>query len=241
MSDYLSFVDKSEDRAGGSDSDADHQRRLWAEREFLWTAFGWMAGALILTGLVTLAFSLLDLLEELGFGFFLLVIVGECGLAALLWFLQKKVQLGKILSVAVFFVFAVATGISLYIIFFFFDLHLRLLAVGAAFALMSAYGFSSKPKHGKVTWIILTGLLAAVLGSVVNLFWAGGMVGWVATYVVVGLFILLVIYDYEEICQVSERGHRPVHGAFKMYLDMIIGIFRFVAEIVGGIAKGVSD
>jgi FtsH-binding integral membrane protein len=67
------------------------------------------------------------------------------------------------------------------------------------------------------------------------------MVGWVATYVVVGLFILLLVADYKEICRVSERGHRPVHGAFKIYLDMIIGIFRFVAEIIGGIAKGVSD
>jgi FtsH-binding integral membrane protein len=239
VSDYLSFVDKSEDGRAGAD--ADHQRRLWAQREFLWTACGWMGGALILTGLVTLAFSLLNLIDRLGFWFFLLVILGECGLAALLWLLQKKVQLGKILSVAVFFVFAVATGISLYIIFFFFDLHLRLLAVGAAFALMSAYGFSSKPKHGKVTWIILTGLLAALLGSVVNLFWAGGMVGWVATYVVVGLFILLLAADYKEIFRVSERGHRPVHAAFKMYLDMIIGIFRFVAEIIGGIVKGASD
>jgi FtsH-binding integral membrane protein len=237
VSDYISFADKSGDR----DADADHQRRLWAEREFLWTAYGWMAGALILTGLVTLAFSLLDLVDELGFWFFLLVILGECGLAALLWLLQKKVRLGKILSVVVFFIFAVATGISFYIIFFFFDLHLRLLAVGAAFALMSAYGFSSKPKHGKVTWILLTGLLAALLGSVVNLFWAGGMVGWVATYVVVGLFILLVVADYKQICRVSEVGHRPVHAAFKMYLDMIIGIFRFVFEMITGIAKGVSD
>ena len=214
---------------------------MWAQREFLWTAYGWMAGALILTGLVTLAFSLLNLVDRLGFWFFLLVILGECGLAALLWFLQKKVQLGKILSVVVFFIFAVATGISLYIIFFFFDLHLRLLAVGAAFALMSAYGFSSRPKHGKVTWIIFTGLLAAVLGSVVNLFWAGGMVGWVATYLVVGLFVLLVVFDYKEIFRVSERGHRPVHGAFKMFLDMIIGIFRFVAGIVSGVTKGTSD
>lgn len=237
MSDYLSFVDKSE----GGDADADHQRRMWAEREFLWTAYGWMAGGLILTGLVTLAFSLLNLIDELGFWFFLLVILGECGLAALLWFLQKKVQLGKILSVVVFFIFAVATGISFYIIFFFFDLHLRLLAVGAAFALMSAYGFSSKPKHGKVTWIILTGLLMAILGSVVNFFWAGGMIGWVATYVVVGLFMLLVVADYKEICRVSEIGHRPVHAAFKMYLDMIIGVFRFVVEMITGITKGVSD
>lgn len=237
MSDYLSFVEKSESQ----EADADHQRRLWAEREFLWTAYGWMGGALVLTGLVTLAFSLLSLVDQLGFWFFLLVILGECGLAALLWFLQKKVQLGKILAVAVFFIFAVATGISFYIIFFFFDLHLRLLAVGAALALMSAYGFSSKPKHGKATWIILTGLLAAVLGSVVNLFWAGGMVGWVATYVVVGLFILLIVADYKQIFRVSEIGNRPVHAAFKMYLDMIIGIFRFIVEMITGITKGVSD
>jgi FtsH-binding integral membrane protein len=237
LSDYLSFVEKSE----GREADADYQRRLWAEREFLWAAFGWMAAGLILTGLVMLAISVLNLLDELGFLFFLFVLLGECGLAALLWFLQKKVQLGKVLVVAVFFLFAVATGISFYIIFFFFGLHLRLLAVGAAFALMSSYGFSSKPKHGKVTWIVLTGLLAAILGSVVNLFWAGGMIGWVATYLVVGLFILLLIYDYKEISRVAEKGYRPVHGAFKMYLDMIIGIFRFVAEIVSGITKGVSD
>ena len=237
MSDYLSFVEKSE----GQEADADHQRRLWAQREFLWGAYGWMAAGLILTGLVMLAISMLDLLEELGFLFFLFVLLGECGLAALLWFLQKKVQLGKVLAVVVFFLFAVTTGISFYIIFFFFDIHLRLLAVGAMFALMSSYGFSSKPKHGKVTWIVLTGLLGAIMGSVVNLFWAGGVVGWVATYVVVGLFILLVVFDYKEISRVAEKGHRPVHGAFKMYLDMIIGIFRSVAEIVSSIAKGVSD
>lgn len=237
MSDYLSFVDKSEDRA----ADADHQRRLWAQREFLWAACGWMAGGLILTGLVMLAISMLDLLEELGFLFFLLVLLGECGLAALLWLLQKKVQLGRVLVVAVFFLFAVTTGFSFYVIFFFFDLHLRLLAVGAAFALMSSYGFSSKPKLGKAGWIVLTGLLAAVLGSVVNLFWAGGVIGWVATYVVVGLFVLLFTYDYPEIFRVAEKGHRPVHGAFKMYLDMIIGIFRFVVEIISGVSKGVSD
>jgi FtsH-binding integral membrane protein len=63
----------------------------------------------------------------------------------------------------------------------------------------------------------------------------------VATYLVVGLFVLLLVYDYPEIFRVSERGHRPVHGAFKMYLDMIIGIFRFVVEIISGVTKGVSD
>lgn len=240
MSDYLSFVEKSE----GQEADADHQRRLWAEREFLWTAYGWMAGGLILTGLVALLFTVTNLADELGLWFFLGVLLGEVALAALLWFLQKKVHLGTMLTKLVFFLFAVATGISLYIVFsflFFFDIHIRLLAAGAMFGLMSAYGFSSKPKHGKVTWLILTGLLGAVLGSGVNLFWAGGMVGWVATYVVMGLFILLAIANHKEISSVGVKGHRPVHGAFKMYLDMIIGIFRFFAAIVGGISGGDSE
>jgi len=86
------------------------------------------------------------------------------------------------------------------------------------------------------------GLVGLVLGSVVNIFFASGILYWVLTYVGIALFLGLTAYDTQRIRRQAEAiiggGEQAslqklgIMGALSLYLDFI-NLFLLLLRLVG--------
>ncbi len=112
------------------------------------------------------------------------------------------------------------------------------------FGAMSFIGFTTKTDMSKYRGFLMMGLIGFIIASVVNIFLANPAIYWLLTYVGVGLFLALTIYDTQKIKamtlqavsqggDVSAMTNRiAVMGALSLYLDFV-NLFLMLLRIFG--------
>jgi FtsH-binding integral membrane protein len=149
------------------------------------------------------------------------------GMVAQLTFVLYSILNGLTLSV----LFLVYTGASISTVF---------IITAGMFALISAYGYTTKKDLTSVGSFAFMGLIGIVLASIVNIFILNDTASLVISYIGVVVFVALTAYDSQKIklmgdsvVQGSEDEKKAsVIGALRLYLDFI-NLFLDLLRILG--------
>lgn len=206
----------------------------------------WMALGLALTTAVALFVSTSEAALNFIFGntiVFFGLIIGEFILVIAISAAINKIS--PSVALALFFGYAALNGATLAMIFLVYTGSSIVLTFGVTaslFGVMSVLGYTTKQDLTKWGPILFIGLIGFLIGSVANFFIASTALQWILTYVGIGIFLGLVVYDTQRIktmtmgaimqdesTAVSRVG---ILGALRLYLDFI-NLFLLLLRIFG--------
>jgi FtsH-binding integral membrane protein len=144
-----------------------------------------------------------------------------------------------------FFAYAALNGVTMALIFLLYtasSIASTFAVTAGLFAIMSILAYSTGLDLSRYRSLFLMGLVGLILGSVVNILFANGILYWVLTYAGIALFLGLTAYDTQRIRRQAESiisgGQQAslqklgVIGALSLYLDFI-NLFLLILRLVG--------
>ncbi|GGG36609.1 Bax inhibitor-1/YccA family protein [Hymenobacter glacieicola] len=211
---------------------------------FMQQVYGWMAGALALTGGVAMLVASSELALEFIFshiGVFLGLFLVEVLLVSFL--ARKALEWSVGVTSGVFMAYAVVSGVTLSVIFMAYtmgSIASTFFITAGTFGVMSLYGYFTRTDLSRWGNILMMGLVGLILASVVNLFLHSEVLYWVATFVGVIVFVALIAYDTQKLKMLAFMGledeatdrKAAVLGALILYLDFI-NLFLLLLRIFG--------
>lgn len=221
------------------------QEQIQAEQaSFMSRVYGWMSGALIVTGLVAYWVSITPEVLEIVFSS-KLVFYGLL-LAEILCVGYIVAAINKIsasTATAIFVGYSVLNGLTLSVIFLAFtmaSIASTFFITAGTFGVMSLYGYYTKRDLTSIGNLAFMALIGLIIASIVNLFVHNEMLYWITTYAGVLIFVALTAYDTQKIKQMNvignegtEEDHKEaIIGALTLYLDFI-NMFLYLLRIFG--------
>ena len=214
------------------------------QQRFMTKVYGWMTGALLITGFVALFTASSEALLQLIFGnrlvLYGLIIVELLAVGALATMIAN---MSAATATAVFIGYAALNGLTLASIFVIFtaeSISSTFFITAGTFGVMSIYGYTTKSDLTKWKNILFMGLVGLVIATIVNLFWQNSMLYWITTYAGVLIFVGLTAYDTQKIKNMNVIGNEgtdddhkeAIMGALTLYLDFI-NLFLYLLRIFG--------
>jgi FtsH-binding integral membrane protein len=215
------------------------------QASFMAKVYGWMAFALVITGITSLYVIQNESIVNLVFGnrlVFFGLIIGELLLVGALSKMVNRVSATT--AMAMFIGYSVMNGVTISFIFFVYtmgSIASTFFITAATFAAMSAIGYFTKKDLTSLGNILTMALIGLIIASIVNIFLKSDMLYWIATYAGVLIFTGLTAYDTQKIKEMNIIGNagtdedkkEAIMGALTLYLDFI-NLFLFLLRIFGG-------
>ncbi len=214
-----------------------------AQTSFLSRVYGWMSGALIITGVLA---YIIGTTPEFVYTIasnrllFLGILIGEVALVGYLSGAINKLSLSN--AIAMFVLYAGLNGVTLSIIFLAYtsaSIASTFFVTAGTFGAMSLYGYTTKSDLSSMKNIGFMGIIGIIIASIANFFMQSEMLYWIITYVGVFIFIGLTAYDTQKLKQLQVahleedmQQKVAVLGALTLYLDFI-NLFLFLLRIFG--------
>ena len=213
-------------------------------RKFIARVYGWMAVALILSGVSAFlaavsptAISLIWGGKHIGFYVLvaleiLLVIVISASIA--------KIPVG--VAGALFVLYSIVNGLTLSSIFLVFEISsigIVFFISAAMFFAMSLYGRFTKQDLNSAGRYLMMAVFGLVIAAAVNIFLKSDILQWIISLVTLVVFIGLTAYDTNKIVRASQLADgsdtfkkAAIYGALELYLDFI-NIFISLLNLFG--------
>lgn len=215
------------------------------QASFMAKVYGWMAFALIITGITSMFVISSQPLVDFVFGnrfVFFGLIIGELLLVGALSKMVNKVSATT--AMLMFIGYSILNGVTISFIFFVYttgSIASTFFITAATFAAMSAIGYFTKKDLTSLGNILTMALIGLIIASVVNIFLKSTALYWIATYAGVLIFTGLTAYDTQKIKEMNIIGNagtdedkkEAIMGALTLYLDFI-NLFLFLLRIFGG-------
>jgi len=214
------------------------------QARFLLRVYNWMAGGLLLTGVVAYAAANVSAINSLIFSnrmvFFGLIIVELLMVGALAgWVMKMKAST----AAAVFWGYSILNGLTLSFIFMVYtqsSIATAFIVSAGTFGAMSLYGATTKKDLTSWGSFFFMGLIGIIIASVVNIFLQSPAIYWATTYLGVLVFVGLTAYDTQKILKMNILGNEgteedtkeAIRGALTLYLDFI-NLFLMLLRIIG--------
>jgi uncharacterized protein len=210
-------------------------------RQHMQSVYGYMAGGLILTGLVAYAAALSGFYEAIaGTPLLWIVMLAPLGFVLILSFGIERIRVGT--AILLFWIYAAVMGLSLGGIFLVFtgsSIARVFFITAATYGAMSLYGFTTGADLSRFGSFLFMGLIGIVIASLVNIFIRSDAVQFVISIVGVILFVGLTAYDTQRIKAMylesdteELAGKKAVMGALALYLDFI-NLFMMLLQLFG--------
>jgi uncharacterized protein len=219
----------------------DQQLRLQA---FVARVYGWMAGGLALTALISAYVASSRTLIEAIFTN-RLIFYGLLGAELILVFgLSAAInRLTPAMALSGYLLYAALNGVTLSAIFLIYtaqSLASTFFICAAMFGTMAFFGSVTKRDLTGVGSFMMMGLIGVIIASFVNFFLHSEAVYWITSYFGVFIFIGLTAYDAQKIKRIGAdatmsaeaMGRASIMGALALYLDFI-NMFLFLLRIFG--------
>ena len=214
------------------------------QQSFVTRVYGWMAGGLALTALVSAFVAGSPAIMQAVFG------------SALIWVLFL-VELGLVIGVsaainrisaatatALFLLYAAINGVTIAGIYYVYtkeSIASTFVITALTFGGVAAYGAVTKRDLTSVGSFMGMGLWGLIIASVANMWFHSPMVYWLTTYFGVFIFVGLTAYDAQKIKRIGasaaldreSSGKASILGALALYLDFI-NLFLLLLRIFGG-------
>jgi uncharacterized protein len=211
-------------------------------RQYMMRVYDYMAGGLVLTGLIAFGVAQSDSLLYAVYGTPLkyLVMFAPLGIAFFFGFRIQSMAVGT--AQALFWVFAATMGLSLAYIFQVYtgaSIARTFFISAGTFAGMSLYGYTTKRDLTAIGSFLVMGVWGLILAMVVNLFLHSAALEFALSVIGVLIFTGLAAFDTQKIKEwYAETDGREVmakkaiYGALNLYLDFI-NLFLFLLRFVG--------
>lgn len=217
-----------------------------AEQDFMSKVYGWMASALLITGLTAfyIANYQIGLIEKIFENplFFYGIIIGQLGLVLFLSARIDKISLST--ATLLFYVYALSVGFTFSIVFLIYtsaSIASTFFITAGTFGAMSLYGYYTKADLTSIGNILIMLLFGVIIASVVNLFLKSPAFYWITTFIGLFVFVGLTAYDTQKIKKMSlvigsnnneSVAKLAIVGALRLYLDFI-NLFLYLLRLFG--------
>ena len=213
-------------------------------RKFIARVYGWMAVALIVSGISAFlaaasptAYSLIWGGKHIGF--YVLVAV-EILLVIIISASIAKIPVGA--AGFLFIIYSIVNGLTLSAIFLVFEIHsigIVFFISAAMFFAMSLYGRFTKQDLNSAGRYLMMAVFGLVIAAAVNLLLKSDILQWIISLVTLVVFIGLTAYDTNKIVKASEMADgsdtfkkAAIYGALELYLDFL-NIFLSLLNLFG--------
>lgn len=214
------------------------------QARFLLKVYNWMAGGLLLTGVVAYLTANVPAINSLIFSnklvFFGLIIAELVMVGALAgWVMKMRAKT----AASVFLGYSLLNGLTLSFIFLAYtksSITAAFLVSAGTFGAMSLYGAATKKDLSSWGSFFFMGLIGIIMASLVNVFLNNPAIYWATTYLGVLIFVGLTAYDTQKILRMNTLGNEgteedtkeAIRGALTLYLDFI-NLFLMILRIMG--------
>lgn len=214
------------------------------QANFIAKVYGWMCAALLATGLtawyVAQSEEIIGALVTNKILFYGLLF----GEILLVGYISRALPTMNVsMAKALFFLYAIANGLTLSLIFVIFtttSIASAFFITAGTFAVMSVYGYYTKSDLTSMGKILMMALVGLVIASIVNIFMESTLLYWITSYVGVFIFTGLIAYDTQKIKEMNIIGNEgtdedtkeSLMGALTLYLDFI-NLFLYILRIFG--------
>lgn len=202
-------------------------------RHFFQKVYAWMFAGLFVSGLAAyLTYMNPDFYKAVIQNkiVFWVLIGSELALIFILFALMKK--LNAFLAIALFFLFSLASGLTLSVIFLVFTIKSIAVTFAIAaimFGSMSLYGFLTKSDMTFMGHALAMGLWGLILAVVVNMFFKNPIADLIISIAGVIIFTGMTAYDTQRIKNTNIIGNEgteedlkeSIVGALELYLDFV--------------------
>ena len=215
-------------------------------RSYMLSVYNLMASGVLLTGIVALAFSWGGA-ESPAAAVFLQpgLLKYAIMLSPLAFVLVLSFGIGRLstpAAQATFWAFAAVMGLSMSTIFLRYtgsSIAITFFATAVAFLSLSLYGYTTKRDLSGMGTFLIMGVVGLLVASVLNIFFASGMLSMVISAIGVLLFAGLTAYDtqqikniYAQVAGTDMMGKAVIMGALSLYLDFV-NMFQFLLSFTG--------
>ena len=210
-------------------------------RSFMLSVYNYMASAVLLSGVVAMAFAMSGLAAQVFVGGGILKWVITLAPLGFILFMNFK-QMSNSALQATFWGFAVVMGLSLSTIFLVYSplaIGQAFFASAAGFAALSLWGYTTKRDLTAMGSFLIVGLVGLIIASLINVFLQSGPLALVVSAVGVLIFAGLTAWDTQRIKEMysvnddgTVAGRKAVMGALTLYLDFI-NLFLFLLRFMG--------
>lgn len=216
------------------------------QNKFLARTYGWMALALVISGIVAYATALYftALQPEQAFNFYKIGIpILAIAEIVLVWWLSASIRKISVTGASIaFLIYSALNGMTLSSIFIAYTNTsiFSIFAVSAAmFAIMAIYGTFTKQNILSFGRYFFMALIGIVIASLINLFLTSNTFDMILSIITVVLFTGLSAYDAQKMLKASEHAQdtdvfkkASIIGALELYLDFI-NIFLSLLRLFG--------
>lgn len=210
---------------------------------FFNTVYAWMAVGLALTAAVSYYVAQSGLTYTLAGskGAYMAIALGAFGIA---WVVQSQVErLSTGIATLLFLVYAAVIGVlisGIFIIYPASTIISAFLLTGGTFAAMSVYGFVTKRDLTRIGSIAVMGAFGFIVASFVNIWLQNDMLGWIITYAILALFIIITAYQTQMLKHMAiQLADQPalaaryaIVGSLVLYIAFI-NLFLSILRILG--------
>ena len=210
-------------------------------RSYMLSIYNYMASAVLLTGIVAMAFASSGMAEQvLATPLRWLIMLAPLAFVMVISFGINK--LSTFAAQALFWAFAVAMGLSMSSIFLIYtgtSIATTFFASAAAFASLSLWGYTTKKDLSGFGTFLIMGVVGLIIASLINIFLQSSMMNLIISALGVLLFAGLTAYDtqkiksmYYQVAGSDFAGKAVVMGALTLYLDFV-NMFTFLLQFLG--------
>ena len=206
--------------------------------EFLTKVFFRMFLGLLATAIVASYTYYSGLLENIieNNGFIICAII-ELAIVLLFSFGFRKFSPGVV--TALFFIYAMVTGVTLSVIFAVFEIETiayTFIGTSAIFGIMAYIGKTTTKDLSSLGTILSVGLIVSIVVSLINIIIGSSMIDIILDWIVMIIFIGFTAYDMNKIIQLRDSGttdeeHLYIYGAMELYLDFINLFIRILSVL----------
>jgi FtsH-binding integral membrane protein len=230
--------------ARGNELDYESRADTMTVGQFFNTVYAWMCVGLALTACVGWYFSQNMPLLEVIYGNKGGYLVIGLGAFAIAWFVQSQAgRLTATVATVLFLVYAAIIGALISGIFLIYPprvLISALLLTGGTFGAMSVYGFVTKRDLSRIGSMAVMLAFGFIIASMVNIFLQNDALGWVITYAILVLFVIITAYETQMLRQIAvqladspEMASRyAIVGSLVLYIAFI-NLFLAILRILG--------
>jgi FtsH-binding integral membrane protein len=210
-------------------------------RAHMQRVYGYMAGGLVLTGIVAYAAAASGFYQTIAdTGLIWIVVLAPLGFVLALSFGIQRMSAET--AMVLFWIYAAIMGLSLGSIFLVFtgtSIARVFFITAATYGAMSLYGYTTRSDLSGFGSFLFMGLIGIVIASLVNIFVGSSALQFAISIIGVIVFVSLTAYDTQRIKQIylesdtaEIAGKKAVLGALALYLDFI-NLFMMLLQLFG--------
>ena len=201
----------------------------------------WMFIGLLVSGLVAYYTSVSLNMLNFVYKSYTLIIIAELVVVIAFSALRRKVS--PLVAKILFLTYAALSGLTLSSIFLVYKIDsigMVFLSSAIMFGLLALYGYTTKTDLTSFGKLLLFGLIAVIIMSIINIFVGNGTFGIIISIVSVVIFLGLTAWDMQKLKSIynyyssdeNELAKFTIYGALDLYLDFI-NIFLQLLSLFG--------